>query len=273
MIIAVSDVHMAEKKDDPQGLKDDRKFLEFLNYIGEDQLRDGGELVLLGDIIDLWRRDFVEAMMQSDIVIRKLIEMKNAKNIIRIHYLAGNHDYHILNLGSILSNFPFSVSKELRLFDGGNKFFFIHGYQLEVLANPYYKSMSAYEAFSEGLCLSGDDTGDAADRLWASYQASKMALEGLKRLPSDIKGALDSMINGPKKRLDNVHSEIDDIAMCSARSLYLGMEEDETLVFGHTHMPFDKKNGTVNTGSWRKSPCEDYTYLQIDKGAVKLEKF
>ncbi|HNY34381.1 MAG TPA: UDP-2,3-diacylglucosamine diphosphatase [Methanothrix soehngenii] len=273
MIIAVSDVHLAEKKDDPQVEKDDAQFLEFLKYISDNQLKDGGDLVLLGDIVDLWRRDFVKAMMQSEKVIEKLMEMKSANNKINIHYLAGNHDYHILNLGSILEKFPFTVSKELRLADAGKKFFFMHGYQLEVLANPYYKSMSAYEAFSEGLCMAGDDTGDAADKLWASYQISKAALDGLKRLPSDIKGALDSMFNPPKDRLANVHSEIDRIAMSSARSLYLGMDSDETLVFGHTHEPFPIEKGAINTGSWRKSPCPDYTYLEINRGIAKSQRF
>ena len=85
-----------------------------------------------------------------------------------------------------MGKFPFKVTKSLRLEEGGNKFFFIHGYQLEVLANPYYKSMSAYETFSEGLCLAGDDTGNATDKLWETYETSKSVLEGLKHLPTDI---------------------------------------------------------------------------------------
>ena len=52
MIIVVSDVHLAER-DDRKTKKDDNKFLEFLSYISEDKLQDGGELVLLGDILDL----------------------------------------------------------------------------------------------------------------------------------------------------------------------------------------------------------------------------
>ncbi len=65
MIIVVSDVHLAERVDE-QTKKDDAKFLDFLNYISANQLDNGGELVLLGDIIDLWRRDFVKAMMESE---------------------------------------------------------------------------------------------------------------------------------------------------------------------------------------------------------------
>lgn len=271
MIIVVSDVHLAER-DDQKTKKDDAKFLDFLDHISKDQLKDGGELVLLGDIVDLWRRDFVKAMMESEPVISKLMEMKSK---IKIHYLAGNHDFHMLNMGTLLKdNYPFRVTKELRLAEGGKKFFFIHGYQLEVLANPYYKSMSAYEAFSEGLCLAGDETGNAADKLWQTYEASKSTLEGLKRLPTDIKGALDSMFNPPEQRMIRARSLVDQIAISNARTLYLGMEKDETLVFGHTHEPFQTvQNGAINTGSWKKSPCQDYTYLEISGGQVKPQIF
>ena len=150
---------------------------------------------------------------------------------------------------------------------------FIHGYQLEVLANPYYKSMSAYETFAEGLCLAGDETGNAADKLWETYGRSQSALEGLKRLPADIKGAIDSMFNPPANRLVRVRSKIDQIATSSARSFYLGMEKDETLVFGHTHEPFPLDNGAINTGSWKKSPCNEYRYLEIDGGSADLKSF
>jgi len=270
MIIVVSDVHLAER-DDRKTKKDDNKFLEFLSYISEDKLQDGGELVLLGDILDLWRRDYVNAMMESKPIISKLMEMKER---VKIHYLAGNHDFHILRMSEIYgNNYPFRVAKELRLTEAGRSYMFIHGYQLEVLANPYYKSMSAYETFAEGLCLAGDETGNAADKLWETYGRSQSALEGLKRLPADIKGAIDSMFNPPANRLVRARSKIDQIATSSARSFYLGMDKDETLVFGHTHEPFPLDNGAINTGSWKKSPCTEYNYLEIDGGSADLKSF
>lgn len=275
MIIVVSDVHLAEKKDDPQVKVDDAKFLEFLDYIASHHLKDGGDLVLLGDIIDLWRRDFAKALVESDAVISKLIEMGSNVNV---HYLAGNHDFHMLKMSNLMPDmFPFHVTKELRLEEGGNKFFFIHGYQLEVLANPYYKSMSAYETFSEGLCLAGDDTGNAASKLWETIEASKSALDGLKRLPTDIRSALASMISPPEDRLSGPHkiySEIDKIAMSNARAVYLGMDKKEILIFGHTHEPFPEvENGAINTGSWKKRPCRDYAYLEINECQVKPRTF
>ena len=277
MIIVVSDVHAAERKDDPQVKDDDAKFLEFLNHIASQELKAGGELVLLGDIIDLWRRDFVLALMESEPIISKLIEMSSN---IRIYYLIGNHDFHMLRMSELTDTFPFKVTKDLRLKEGGKKYFFIHGYQLEVLANPYYKSLSAYEAFCEGLCLAGDDTGNAADKLWETYQASKSALDNLKRLPTNISETLTSMMKLPDKRLSGshkAHSLIDKLAISKAREVYLGMKTDEILVFGHTHDPFceaeDEVVNTVNTGSWKKRPNQNYTYLEISGGRVEQQTF
>lgn len=57
---------------------------------------------------------------------------------VEVSYVVGNHDYHMLNLKeSLADDFPFKyIAESTRLEDGDQKFFFIHGYQLEVLANP-----------------------------------------------------------------------------------------------------------------------------------------
>ena len=64
------------------------------------------------------------------------------KDDIRVHYVVGNHDYYMPKLKDRLADdLPFTnVTEQIRLGDGGRKFFFT---QLEVLANPYYKSLTA----------------------------------------------------------------------------------------------------------------------------------
>jgi hypothetical protein len=118
---------------------------------------------------------------------------------------------------------------------------------------------------------------NAADKLWETFEASKSALEDLKRLPTDIRGALTSMMNPPANRLSGshqAHSMVEQIAISKARDVYLGMDSDEVLIFGHTHSPFcEPENGVVNTGSWKKQPCRDYEYLEISGGQPKLKTF
>ncbi|ABK14061.1 MAG: UDP-2,3-diacylglucosamine diphosphatase [Methanothrix sp.] len=275
MIIAVSDVHMAERPSDRQVKADDARFLEFLDCTASDQLSSGGHLVLLGDIVDLWRRDFVRALIESEPALSRLIEISRKATV---HYIAGNHDFHMLRMWELANNrFPFEVTKPLRLEDGMTKLFFIHGYQLEVLANPYCKSVSAYETFSEGLCIAGDDTGNAADKLWDTFNVAKSALDGIKRLPSDLKGAIDSMMQSQGIRMTGPHNTramAEQLASSMARVVYLGMEPDEFLISGHTHRPFcNPEERIANTGSWNKEPCDHYSFIEIDDGRVALRKF
>ena len=113
MIIAVSDVHLAEKADDWQVQEDDKKFADFLDYLASGPLKDGGELVLLGDIFDLWRRDFVNALIECESIVSRLIDLGRKANV---HYVVGNHDYHMLRMCELFSDkYPFRVSKDLRL--------------------------------------------------------------------------------------------------------------------------------------------------------------
>ncbi len=270
MIVVVSDVHLAERAGDSKVKTDDKNFIQFLDHIAEDRLKDGGDLVLLGDIVDFWRRDFVSALRESDTVVEKLIAIGSKAEI---HYIAGNHDFHMLRMYELSQNkFPFKVEKSLRLRDDKIKLLFLHGYQLEVLANPYCKSMTAYETFSEGLCLAGDDTGNAADRLWELFKSTKSALDGIKRLPSDIKGFINYMVCPPPDR--NAQSAVERLASSQARTIYLGMEPDEFLIFGHTHSPFcDTKNRVANTGSWGKEPCDHYSFIEIEDGVVRQKRF
>jgi len=280
MIVVVSDVHMAEKKTRGNKLlKDDQEFLDFLKVLRTDYMSSGGDLVLLGDVIDFWRRDFAKSLAECDIVFSELM---NFDRDVKMHYVVGNHDYHMLNLKDNLigGGLHFSdVAKSARLSSGDEKFFFIHGYQLETLANPYYKSQTAYESFAEQLCLAGDDTGNAASKLWDMIKASESILEALKRLPADMSGALKSMMETPEKRLTGRHkagSFIEHLAKLESRSIYLGMERDEVLVYGHTHRRpacYDPKTKVVNTGSWEKSPCNYYSFVVIDDGNIKLKEF
>jgi UDP-2,3-diacylglucosamine pyrophosphatase LpxH len=274
MIVVISDAHLAEKSKDEKVKKDDREFLDFLNHVNDDLLSDGGDLVILGDLIDFWRRDFAKALMEMEDTVSVLTSFKDD---VKVHYVVGNHDYYMLKLKETLSDrFPFeNVAEHVKLQEGGKKFFFTHGYQLEVLANPYYKSLTSYKCFAEHLCLAGDDTGNAASKLWDTIQSSKSILERLQRVPSDLRKAFESMMEGPDERLCGRHNAaltIDNLAKSRSRAVYMGMEIDEFLIFGHTHMPFvDEVHRVANVGSWNKSPCDGYRYMVIRDGKAEPE--
>ena len=68
MIIAVSDVHLGETGFQEQ----DRQFSNFLDYVQNTLLKEGGDLVLLGDIFDFWRGDSVDVLEKYGGIIEKL---------------------------------------------------------------------------------------------------------------------------------------------------------------------------------------------------------
>ncbi|MEA1909370.1 MAG: metallophosphoesterase [Euryarchaeota archaeon] len=86
MIVAISDVHI----DAPNS--DIGAFVAFLNDVlmrrDADNITD---LVLCGDILDFWRCDVMDMVLESGHIMNRLIYL--ADRGINIHYIAGNHDY------------------------------------------------------------------------------------------------------------------------------------------------------------------------------------
>nr|HPR67434.1 hypothetical protein [Methanothrix sp.] len=121
--------------------------------------------------------------------------------------------------------------------------------------------------------------GNAASELWDMIQTSKSTIDELRRIPSDLRGALKSMMKSPDERLFGRHDAaltIDNLAKSGSRTVYLGMGTDEFLIYGHTHIPTEREGGgnkyrVANVGSWNKTPCEEYRYLVIRDGVVKPE--
>lgn len=265
-IIVVSDVHLGIDK------SNDEKFLEFLESLNFDEIDD---FVLLGDIIDIWRRDMTNVVLESSRPLELLTELNKQ---ISVHYIAGNHDFYFLRMKDVLEeNFPFDVKKSKVIRSKNTDFYFTHGYQLEVLCNPYYKSLKTYEKLSEHLCLAGDDTGNAADALWKMYTSSKSWLNNLTKVPEHIDLALKSMFNSPKTRLKGIHdslSSIDKLAESNVRHLLFGIRPEEFLIYGHTHKQYvNMKNRVANPGCWGTEDSNEYTYIEIINGVPNIMAF
>lgn len=270
-IIAVSDVHLGLKE------ANESKFKEFLESLNFKYIED---FVLLGDIVDMWRRDFTKAMLENT---QSLLLLTQSIKKTKVHYIAGNHDYYFLRLKELFGErYPFEVHKSTVLRSNSADFYFIHGYQLEVLCNPYNKSMSTYETFSEHLCLAGDDTGNAAEALWKLYTASKSWISNLVKVPENIELTLKSMFDPPEKRLTGKHAVIDPIETLAnasdVRHFLIGIRPEEFLIYGHTHRPYiDTTNRVANTGCWgvgdEGTDGKNFSYLEIEDGIPKLNTF
>jgi len=248
MIIAVSDIHIGYDKSN----KDD--FLRFLDEMKGEQIE---HFVMVGDVFDFWRRNSIKTLLENEDVYTKITEL-NAENI---YYIVGNHDFYVKEwYEKFKDSYPFHVSKDLRLEDAGNRFYFTHGYEMEVLVN-YELNLETYEQFAYNMCWNSDEKGSLLSKIWDTFRTiSKEEVDELKLKPSK------------RKELKNLYY----FATSPARYIFLGIYPDEALIFGHTHMPFiDKEQKVANTGSWVDELAEKVqnSYVEIVDGEMELKFF
>ncbi|MCE5214249.1 MAG: metallophosphoesterase family protein [Methanobacterium sp.] len=248
MILAISDIHIGYEKSN----KDD--LLRFMDEIKGEKI---DHLILLGDIFDFWRRNSIKAIIENQEIFKEIYQL----NVGDIHYIIGNHDYYFLEwYEKFADNYPFQVSKILRLEDGDDKFYFTHGYEMEVLVN-YDLNLETYEKFCYDMCWNSDERGSFVSKLWKTVKSvSKEEVDDLKLKPSD------------RAEMENLHK----FATSTAKNLFLGLETDETLIFGHTHIPFlEKDNKIANTGSWVDEYGKEIqnSYIIINEGEMELKFF
>ncbi|OPY30318.1 MAG: UDP-2,3-diacylglucosamine hydrolase [Methanocella sp. PtaU1.Bin125] len=254
MIIAVSDVHLG-----CDGSNRDA-FIDFLRMC---DTPDVEHLVLLGDILDFWRRNNAQVVIENSDVLDMISGLK-AKNV---HYVVGNHDYSILRLSKRYDgHYQFPVQRSLRLTDGGVKLYFIHGFEMEVLTTYEPLSVEAYEKFCERMCYSEDVLGEYASNLWNWIENRKGAWWRYRSIRTDSRNPTDE-------------NKIRGLALSKGKYLLLGMQRDEKLIFGHTHDPFlSPDNMVANTGSWfvchgGNNGCLLNTYVKIVDGKMELKRF
>ena len=262
-IIAVSDVHLGYKKFiwtklksvDQTNSKDFERFLDDLDKrIDEDDITD---FVLLGDIMDFWRSRDIDILLEYQSILSKL---KILAGKVNLHYIVGNHDYYILKLKEMYPQYyPFDVKKYVRLEEGGHKFYFIHGHQLAVIAKYEPLRIDDYEIISEKLCALEKYSGRLASWVYNKYE--RMVIHKKK------------FIKPPGKRKDE-SSKVKQLALSEVRDIFLGVSDEDILIFGHTHEPF-KEDVAVNAGSWLKEVdvSDQNTYIEIKDGKVELKRF
>ena len=259
MIIVASDVHLGYDKCNYEA------FASFLNKCNSSSI---DHLVLLGDLLDFWRRNNAEIVMDERYA--EIFNLLGNLTIKNIHYIVGNHDYHMLRLNERYEKeygtttvFPFTIRPSLRLSDNGNTFYFIHGYELEVLLNLKPLDIESYENLSDHMCSGGDVVGGLAGGIWDIIQRLN-----LKRKFTDLDKAPHE-----RETIDNIEK----FAESKGVYMLLGMKPDEKLVFGHTHKPFINDDRTIaNTGSWVKEATNGQpqnTYVKISSGQMELKTF
>ena len=248
-VIVTSDQHLGYANSDKAA------FNAFLDNLSQES--DVTHLVLLGDVVDMWRRDASGVFLEQHDTLAKILNLKSKG--VQVFYVAGNHDYHVLNLTN--PAYPLEFIKELTLTDGPVTYRFVHGYEFD----PEQKA--PLMAF---LCrVMSDKGGVEEDNLWADYNNLKNKLSKIE--PSFVKADLakitERLHRGPEDRLKD---SLDKINLTAGNTVKPG----EVLIFGHTHAPFiNKAENVVNTGSWVKDSAIHNTYVELSGGKPRLFVF
>jgi UDP-2,3-diacylglucosamine pyrophosphatase LpxH len=258
-VVVTSDHHLGYEKSDKAS------FDAFLETLAKDN--DITHFVLLGDVVDMWRRDASGVFLEHRDTFGRILALRNKG--IDVQYVAGNHDYHALSLQN--HSYPFAFRPELLLEDTASNvtYRFVHGYQFD---------LEQQEGWMEGLCrVMSDEVGDFESGLWAEltrgWSNPKYVLFEMFQFwkKSGMQKMAARLQQGPEVRFSGVNqyllNQINKRACASVR-------QDEVLIFGHTHVPFVNKSGNVaNCGSWVKDATPYDTYVELAGGKPHLFMF
>ena len=193
MIIAVADLHLGSHMANKSG------FINFIHEFLIPNQKDISRIVLLGDVLDLWRNKNSQVLRENLDVLEELAKLDVKKN-----YLVGNHDYAILSLlGKDNSSVPpdsrgvlDQVSETLELEYDGLKLKFIHGHQVD-----YWPALEFYEIFSQAMCFVDINDPELSDVWNIIHRFAEVLPEGIRNkvrnLPGEIRSALEKKLAGP----------------------------------------------------------------------------
>jgi UDP-2,3-diacylglucosamine pyrophosphatase LpxH len=178
MIIAISDSHLGDlhsnKKD----------FISFVQDFLEPNQDEISHLVLLGDILDFWRKNTAVVIHNHSHIFDTLSSLD-----FETHYLVGNHDFALSNPQMTFRD-DISIHMNLSLSEGNYRFRFIHGHQLS-----YWYALPFYEFFSNAMCLVAEDDGPSA--IWSVFQNNQF------ELPSFIAEIINTLSVNKKEHIED----------------------------------------------------------------------
>lgn len=237
-VVVAGDVHLGA----------DNANVEAFNAFLGDLYRDRGsvdEVVLLGDIWDIVRRDPFGVAWETADTLEKLNRLAEVRPV---RFVLGNHDTHLRNLDDERYELDFRESYILE--QNGIRILFRHGDEFDRL---HSSRLSEY--------LSG--AGDRGD-IDPTRGRKDPVVAGFRDLVCRFKTRLRSDGGEPcayPRRERRAHR-------------HLGTVAADKLVYGHTHAPYVHHENTVaNPGSWKSTAPTHNTYVEITEGELALYRY
>ena len=258
--LAVSDIHLGYSESNVDA---------FNAFLRETIKRNDVEaFVILGDCIDMWRRDVSGLFLENHQTTELILALKQKTDF---HYVVGNHDYHLQDL--VDHKYPFQFEKNLTLPKKDVTYVFKHGWEFDD-----EQSVPVMELLCDNL---SDEGGQIRSDIWTWITARAKDLKSIEQVikKNSEKGFFffhknteriqyfQRLLTPPKDRLSTAFSGVEKKAAAS-------VEEGQLLIFGHTHRPFvSPSQNLVNTGSWVSDEKTFNTWVELDGKNIRLMQF
>ncbi len=255
-IFVVSDLHIGSggKRDSFSQHDRSRDFDRFLDFVR----KEDGQLVILGDFIDLWRFSLKQIIR----VRRDLLDRLSAMDV---RCVVGNHDLALMRFaGSANVPHPFFRTVQLPFVKtiGGKQFCFMHGHELDPLNCRLTPGIGRFLGLSSSLAeyakgdpfFSSDVIEDALagirQKLWAAPLSRVLPYTGCPQSVYNLIPQESQMIPGQKriqKLISKVHRKKQ-------------TEGHDITISAHTHRSCRFENWYFNSGCWTGA---NHNFLQI----------
>lgn len=248
--VVVSDLHIGYES---SNIKLFSRFLDILSTWDIDYL------LLVGDIIEIWRRDMLGVLLQYSEIFTKLKELAESINVVCI---AGNHDWHLMNIGKVVEYpKPFDNFVEEFKIDMGDFYYrFIHGHQFDAKCSN--------SEVNDGMSHSNDDQGKEMSEAWENIgSASMFFYTPLHKIsiPPPYIGVLAHVAN------PGILGESPDELAIFRENALRSKDPNEFLLYGHTHNAMlDKEKMVADSGCWVGAFSD---YILIEDKEISLNTF
>jgi|SRR5579872_3851881 len=258
VIVVATDQHLGYDRSNA----DD--FSHFLNTLSK--RNDVTDFVLLGDFIDMWRRDVSGLFLEFKDILQQVLDLRSTMHV---YCIAGNHDYHLLKFS--LDENPYKKCYSIQFLDkldlplDNPKYLFRHGWEFDPLQHP---------ELMEILCYNLSDTnGKLRSEVWDALTKSikNEVIGEVEKIFGKVTGKnnyLETILMPPRDRLKTTSDLVENNACKYEKN------NGQILVFGHTHRPFVNTDcNVVNAGSWVSDAEISNTYVELDGDKTHLMQY
>jgi UDP-2,3-diacylglucosamine pyrophosphatase LpxH len=245
-LFIVSDLHIGDGSSRDNLIKDNKIFL-FNRFLDEVEKQDGS-LLILGDLLELWRYP-LDAILQR---WWKLFDRLSEMNVV---YVPGNHDELLdLRYANDRTMHPFFQSLQQPFYKtiGCNRFKFMHGHEVDPLISRHLRSLAPFLRLLAGTLEFGSSscliTSDRVTDIL--LEAGEQFLHIWHTLTRQVNHAVYSHLGFSGESLTCLKCPIRTRNMLARFYKQQGSGVYDITVTGHTHKAGHFRDWYFNCGSW-----------------------